>query len=327
MTILVYLLFFLAITLLVAGGVVMSSAPGGIRLNPKFVLKADHARLIGAGLLTGGSLALIVSGVSLLQDPNERVVEKTPAELELEEKQREIDRSRAGFLTDDGERYLLLGELDGAIKKFDEALALDPNNADALHMRGMALNRLGRYDKALADYSDAIGLKPDWDEAHVNRAHVYIKQGNNDSAMTDCDAAIELNSACADAYEKRALVHYRNRDFRAALDDYTKTARLRPDDGRSLRQIAWIHATCPIKELRDGKEAVRQAERAYELNGDSDWRSFDTLAAAHAEAGDFEAALYWQDRALAISPVGLEPRVQARRELYKQEVPFRDHGE
>jgi tetratricopeptide (TPR) repeat protein len=327
MTILVYLLFFLAITLLVAGGVVMSSAPRGIRLSSSFTLKPDHARLIGAGLLTGGSLALIVSGVSLLQDPNERVVEKTPAERELEEERRELDRSRAGFLTDDGERYLLLGELDEAVKKLDEALKLDPENTDALHLRGLARNRLGLYDDAVADYSDAIDLNPDWDEAHVNRAHVYIKQGNNDGAMADCNAAIELNSDSADAYEKRALVHYRNRDYRAALDDYTKTTRLRPNDGRSLRQIAWIHATCPVEELRDGKEAIRQAERACELNGESDWRSFDTLAAAHAEAGDFEAALYWQDRALAISPVGLEPRVRARRELYEQEVPFRDHGE
>ena len=50
--------------------------------------------------------------------------------------------------------------------------------------------------------------------------------------------------------------------------------------------LAWLCATCPDAELRDGKTAVEHAHTACRL---TDWKDpwyFGTLAAAYAECGN-----------------------------------------
>jgi len=50
----------------------------------------------------------------------------------------------------------------------------------------------------------------------------------------------------------------------------------------------------------------------------------DTLAAAYAEAGDFDAAVKWQQKALAIIADSYKPECRTRLELYKSGKPYRE---
>ncbi|MBA4066529.1 MAG: hypothetical protein C0501_23060 [Isosphaera sp.] len=62
--------------------------------------------------------------------------------------------------------------------------------------------------------------------------------------------------------------------------------------------IAWLLATAPFPSLRDGRRAVAYAIRACELNRWSSIEFLETLAAAHAEAGEFDKAVEWQQKVL-----------------------------
>ena len=57
-----------------------------------------------------------------------------------------------------------------------------------------------------------------------------------------------------------------------------------------------VLATCPEDRIRDGKRAVELAKRACELSSRQVATCVETLAAAYAEAGDFEAACDTQAR-------------------------------
>ena len=74
--------------------------------------------------------------------------------------------------------------------------------------------------------------------------------------------------------------------------------------------LAWIRATHPDAALRDGAAALQLATRVVALAPDPDF--LDTLAAAHAEVGDFDSAVRVQREALALLTRQADPGLIGR---------------
>jgi hypothetical protein len=72
-----------------------------------------------------------------------------------------------------------------------------------------------------------------------------------------------------------------------------------PDSPRMLDELAWLLATFPDSNVRDGNEAVRVAERACNLTNRRVPAFLATLAAAYAEAGDFSRAVASAEEAVS----------------------------
>jgi tetratricopeptide (TPR) repeat protein len=87
------------------------------------------------------------------------------------------------------------------------------------------------------------------------------------------------------------------REYLRALEHFDDLIRQYPDLYGAHNGRASILATCPDTELRDGDKAVASATRACALTS---WQNPDvlsTLAAAHAEAGDFAKAIGYEQKA------------------------------
>ncbi len=100
-----------------------------------------------------------------------------------------------------------------------------------------------------------------------------------------------------------------------------------PADWRGYNNLAWLLAVCPERPLRDGEKAMRLAKKACEL---ANWKSsycLTTLAAAYAEAGDFEEAVKFQRKSieLGLPKDGLELAHELL-DLYKNKKPYREGG-
>ena len=86
--------------------------------------------------------------------------------------------------------------------------------------------------------------------------------------------------------------------------------------------FAWFLATCPDGQYRDGKRAVQLA--CYRLDDDRpDPGRLDTLAAAYAEAGDFELAIETQEEAIELSAAGDSAEFEERLKYYEESKPYR----
>ena len=116
-------------------------------------------------------------------------------------------------------------------------------------------------------------------------------------------------------------------DLKEAAANYEQAVKLSPDWPIALNDLAWIRATAPQAELRDGAEAVRLAERACELTGGKEARFFGTLDAATAEAGRFAEAITTaekaRDLALAAGDKAIAAAAEQRLTLYRKQQPFR----
>jgi len=102
-----------------------------------------------------------------------------------------------------------------------------------------------------------------------------------------------------------------------------------PDSPDFLNDIAYALATSPVDELRDGPRALELAQRAVAATGGERPSFLDTLAAAHAEMGDYERAVDSSQRAIALlKQRGVHERVLAaferNLETFEAGLPVRE---
>jgi cytochrome c-type biogenesis protein CcmH/NrfG len=109
---------------------------------------------------------------------------------------------------------------------------------------------------------------------------------------------------------------------------YLGAIQAQPASARAYDGLARLLATCPDEKVRDGKRAVEYATTACERSGWNEPYCLDTLAAAYAEAGQFDEAVRYQTRAVDDPALGGDFRTAAdkRLELYRQMKPFREKG-
>jgi len=70
------------------------------------------------------------------------------------------------------------GDLEAAVTSYREALALDPDYADALEGLSMALADLERYEEALVAARRVVELAPEEQLAYTNVSRIYQRAGD-----------------------------------------------------------------------------------------------------------------------------------------------------
>jgi Flp pilus assembly protein TadD len=103
-------------------------------------------------------------------------------------------------------RYLQAGRIPEAVAQLDEALRLNPDDAEAHSNLGIALQLQGRLGDALTELREAARLKPEDDRVHVNLGNVMQAGGRADDAISQYRQAIAINPENADAHFNLALM-------------------------------------------------------------------------------------------------------------------------
>ena len=92
-------------------------------------------------------------------------------------------------------------------------------------------------------------------------------------------------------------------------------------------KIAWILATAPNDDLRDGAKALALAKSAVDQTQGKDPIALDAMAAALAENQQFDNAVQTCDQLLSLldrrRDAALHAAVVARRAQYGDKKPFR----
>lgn len=236
-----------------------------------------------------------------------------------------LNPGNAGGYNNRANAYVALGDYDRALADYAESLRLDPTDAGTFNNRGTVYQKLADYRRAIAHYDEAVRLDPGLMLAHNNRCVAYKYEGEYGKAVADCTRAIVLQPTYWRAWMNRGITFYLDGQYAEAADDYETAMGLEPLSAVPYNALAWLRATAPERQVRDGVVAMRLAERAVQLGDTSQHR--DTLAAAYAEAGRYQRAAREEARAIALlREEGREDAVagfQKRLELYRQGRPFR----
>ena len=99
------------------------------------------------------------------------------------------------------------GQLDHAVRLFDEAISLLPGRVSGYNNRAQALRLMGRNEEAMRDLETAIALKSDNCCGRVNalcqRSLLLWMQGREEQALADLRTA----ASAGHEFARQALVH------------------------------------------------------------------------------------------------------------------------
>jgi tetratricopeptide (TPR) repeat protein len=222
-----------------------------------------------------------------------------------------------------GVSYATLGKTSEALADFSRALQINRNYANTWFNRAELQSDRGEHARAVGDYSEAIRLSPKEAAFYTGRGRSYARIGRVREAMADFDAAIRLDPDNAQARVSRAEIYLASRDWGRAATDYRDAIQLDDKLGSAYQGAAWIMSTCPDERYRNDELALSAAQKALELDGDKDPRYIETLAAAYANAGQYDSAVAILQSHLDKMPQQYVAGAQSRIQLYKSERPYR----
>jgi tetratricopeptide (TPR) repeat protein len=228
-----------------------------------------------------------------------------------------IDRARA---------WQQKSDLSQAMKDLDAAAADNPKDDNVYFYRGVIAADEGKFDDALQAYDKAVELNAKNAGARLNASRIRLRRNENERVITDATIALRIRPSLTAAYVIRAQAYAQLKMNSQATAELDSGLRLNTSDKASaLNSVAWCRATAAQTALRDGKKAVKEATQACESTQWKTWGYIDTLAAAYAEAGDFENAIKYQQRAMEMAGAkNRRAELERRLELYRNTKPFRD---
>jgi tetratricopeptide (TPR) repeat protein len=260
-----------------------------------------------------------------------------------------------------GKALLSEGQLAEAARQFQQALRLSPDYDLAHFNLGNVFLRQGALTPAIAEYQAAVRLNPNLQKAQNNLGNLLMGQEqlaeaaehlrkaellDPEDPLPPMNLAMTLQlqgewQEAAAAYRRAVALRPDSTDCRRGLAfvlqrlglaaesrrEYERSLRLDPHWPRAVLRDAWDLATNPDPGRRSATVAVQFATQGVEATGQADPQALDVLAATHAEAGDFGAAVKAARQAADLADsrgqADLAAAIRDRLRRYESGKPFR----
>lgn len=296
----------------------------------------------------------IVTQILSAQEKDEEALELMNSVIAENPKQGSAYTMRASL-------YLVQEKLEEARNDLDTSLDLDPADVSALLARARLSEVEGDFDEAKADVDRALELRPGLPTGFLLRSSICMASGNFRQAISDLrqllrrdpgnatrllqianvyladdrptmaldtyDQILKRDPEAWDAVRGRADALLSLGEHKKALEYYEQVLKALPEDSGVLNNLAWVLATSTIDDVRDGKRSVELAEKACELTEYKAAHILSTLAAGHAELGDFEKAREWSEKAVELGEGETKVQLEQELEKYKSDEPWRERQE
>jgi protein O-mannosyl-transferase len=230
------------------------------------------------------------------------------------------------------------GQLDEALSYFQRAVDVRSQMSGHKHYNlslanthtnmGVALVHKDRVEEAVAHFQRALELQPNYPDAHYNLGVILGRRNDLDGAVAQFRTILSIapndpasNAALADVLARKGL-------FREAIAHYEIVLESDPNSVFALNNLSWLLSTNPDASVRNGPRAVELALRLNRITNQTSPSVLRTLAAAYAEAGQFENAAAAAHAAADLAHVqgqhSFAARLEWESDLYRRHLPLHD---
>ncbi len=193
------------------------------------------------------------------------------------------------------------GDWQSALEETERLLVKRPKLGDALHLRGLVLDRLGRRQEAIASLRRAARLLPDKADLHLHLGITLVENGTPLEALPHLERATRLNPRQPEPWHHLGTARLQSGDKDAARAALEQALELRPDHLPSLNNLA---LACFGKDDAQAERLLRRAIEQAPGHAPS-WANLGELLSAQGRHDEARPLL---ERALELDPHSARPQ-------------------
>lgn len=178
----------------------------------------------------------------------------------------------------------------------ERALALDPDHGLANSLQGAMLAESGQFEEAQAYYFRAVNAQPDNFDFRLQFANGLMRLGDYAAAATQYEEALRLQPEHLNARYGHAVALAVGGNCADAIRTIERGVRASPRVAHTLEARARLYATCPSAGQAEQQRALQDALLLYEQRPDGGHA--ETVAMALAANGRFDEAMEYQGQAI-----------------------------
>ncbi len=214
-------------------------------------------------------------------------------------------------------------ELAAAMTMLEDVLKEDPKVIDAWFTLGNMAGRRGRQEEAIAHFKHALALKPDDEEAVINMAHAYRKLGRDEDALVGFRRFMELDPKNAQVHYEIAQIMIDRGEYATAASELHAALAVEPKMAAARNALGVV-----ALNQGDLPSAEAQIRQALEMKPDVRLAHFN-LALVAEKRNDPATAQAEYRRELELHPnnfkaaFNLGKLYEAQRRPAEQEAAYR----
>jgi tetratricopeptide (TPR) repeat protein len=221
-----------------------------------------------------------------------------------------------------GTYHMQRGEYREARSVLETALSADPSDPDLHELLGDVCVKLLDCRRAIEEYSEVLRLSPRRYSTYTKRGAVYLLRKEWRHAVADFSEGIRIRPDEPGCYHNRAVA-YQELGYYSKVRADLESAYQRGGGIPTAYSLAILLAGCPDAAVRDGHRAIEYAQETCKWVAYNEDHSLSILAAAHAEAGQWEEAIRRSKQALELATGANRPLERMYLELYQSHEPYR----
>ncbi|MGB3536225.1 MAG: tetratricopeptide repeat protein [Microcoleaceae cyanobacterium] len=179
-------------------------------------------------------------------------------------------------------------DYQGAISALNQAITINPYEAEAYYQRGLAYFDLGQIHEAVFNYTRAIEINSENTLTYYSRALARLKLKNLPGALEDIDRTIQLNSKYASAYQLRGIIYRKQGEITRAVTNFKQAAKLYLEQQNKAGCRRCLELIKPLQSQQNIVAQSSPSPQPIQMISEAD---FYQQLIEKAEQGDCSAAL------------------------------------
>ena len=193
-----------------------------------------------------------------------------------------------------------VGKHEISVNLITNAIEIDSQQVEAYNNLGIVFKKQGKLEKSVQAHHKAIEIQPDHAEAHYNLGDTYQKQGKLEESIQAYYKATEIQPNYTEAYNNLGIALKEQGELELAMQAYHKAIEIQPSSAEVHYNLGNAY-----QEQKKSELATQVYHKAIEIQPNYA-EAHNNLGNAYQEQGELELAIQAYHKAIEIQPTHIE---------------------